>query len=317
MKNCLLILVVLFSWVGVSLGQSEPSLEDSIWRALQAEVNSLEHQMLNWSHLGDAWLTIKAQADSLQSETEGLDSALVAVDQKLEWLLNEVGQVEREDCWSLESRLNSMVDRSAGFDSILVNVQSRLDVSAEPAMGIATDSPSSSGAYIGCLFAVLVGLLAFAFGRRKGQESASVLISKPLAEDDSDEGRASDSSTEESESFPEEKEVNHSLVLKVADELNIMEGNLSEMDASVRGHKQLLRSIKHIRTNMKANDYELVELLRQPYYTGMKTQGVTHKVDASIPKGGAVISRVLRPEVRFKGEIIQYCKIEVSRAEPE
>lgn len=315
MKNFLLILVVLFSWVGLSRGQSEPSLEDSIWRALQEEVNSLEHQMLNWSHLGDAWLTIKAQADSLQSETEGLDSVLVAVDQQLEWLLNEVDQVEREDCWSLESRLNSMVDRSAGFDSILVNVQSRFDSSAEPAGGIATDSPSSSGAYIGYLFAVLVGFLAFSFGRRKGREPASVLMPKPLAEDDSDEGN--DSSTEESESVPEEKEVNHSLVLKVADELNIMEGNLSEMDASVRGHKQLLRSIKHIRTNMKANDYELVELLGQPYYTGMTTQGVTHKVDASIPKGGAVISRVLRPEVRFKGEIIQFCKIEVSRAEPE
>ena len=72
-------------------------------------------------------------------------------------------------------------------------------------------------------------------------------------------------STEAPASSAEGKEPDHGLALKVADEINRMENNLSRMDPAVKGHKQLTKSIERVRTNMKANGYELVALLGKPY----------------------------------------------------
>ncbi|MBK8228911.1 MAG: hypothetical protein IPK70_17255 [Flavobacteriales bacterium] len=70
-------------------------------------------------------------------------------------------------------------------------------------------------------------------------------------------------------------EVDHSLALKVADEVTRIEQNLAQMDASVKGHKQLTAAVKRMHENLQASGYQLPELLGKAFDEGMKvTRGI-------------------------------------------
>lgn len=110
------------------------------------------------------------------------------------------------------------------------------------------------------------------------------------------------------------KEIDHSLALKVADEIIRIETNLSRMDTSIKGYKQLLKSVERIKNNFLANGYEMVDMLSKPYTIGIKA-AVTYITDESLIKGEQIISRVIKPQVNFNGVMIQSAQIEVSQGE--
>lgn len=112
----------------------------------------------------------------------------------------------------------------------------------------------------------------------------------------------------------ESGEIDHSLTLKVADEIVKIEMNLSRMDESIKGYKQLARGVQRIKDNFKANDYEIVDMLGMPYRAGMKA-AVTFVNDESLEPGQQVISRIIKPQVNYKQIMIQAAQIEVSQAE--
>ena len=106
--------------------------------------------------------------------------------------------------------------------------------------------------------------------------------------------------------------VDHSLALKLADEITKMESNLSLMDSKVKGHRQLSRGVVRLRDNLAANGYEITELLGIKYSEGMKNSA-TFIIDESLEKGTQVISNVLKPEILFNGKMIQSAQIEVTQ----
>lgn len=109
-------------------------------------------------------------------------------------------------------------------------------------------------------------------------------------------------------------EIYHSLTLKVADEIVKIEMNLSRMDESIKGYKQLSRGVQRIKDNFKANDYEIVDMLGKPYQAGMKA-AVTFVTDDTLEPGQQIISRIIKPQVNYKQVMIQAAQIEVSQAE--
>lgn len=109
-------------------------------------------------------------------------------------------------------------------------------------------------------------------------------------------------------------ELDHSLTLKVADEIVKIEMNLSRMDESVRGYKQLSKGVQRIKDNFRANDYEIVDMLGKPYQAGMKA-AVTFVTDENLEPGQQIISRIIKPQVNYKQIMIQAAQIEVSQAE--
>lgn len=112
----------------------------------------------------------------------------------------------------------------------------------------------------------------------------------------------------------DEGEIDHSLTLKVADEIVKIEMNLSRMDESIKGYKQLSRGVQRIKDNFKANDYEIVDMLGKPYQAGMKA-AVTFVTDDTLEPGQQIISRIIKPQVNYKQVMIQAAQIEVSQAE--
>ncbi|WP_346863897.1 hypothetical protein [uncultured Draconibacterium sp.] len=109
-------------------------------------------------------------------------------------------------------------------------------------------------------------------------------------------------------------EADHTLALKVADEIIRIQKNLTQMDEKTKGLKQLSASVKRIQDNFAANGYELVEMLGQPYNEGMKAS-ITLVPDENLEKGQQIITRIIKPQVNFQGIMIQTAQIEVSQGE--
>ena len=109
-------------------------------------------------------------------------------------------------------------------------------------------------------------------------------------------------------------EIDHSLALKVADEIIRIQKNLQQMDANTKGLKQLTASVKRIQDNFASNGYELVEMLGKEYNEGMKV--IANFIPSEdLETGKQIITRIIKPQVNFKGQMIQSAQIEVSVGE--
>ena len=107
-------------------------------------------------------------------------------------------------------------------------------------------------------------------------------------------------------------EPDHSLALKVADEIVRIELNMSRMDSSIKGYKQLAKAVERIKDNFKANGYEIVDLLGKPYNEGMKVSA-NFVVDEDLAEGKQVITGIPKPQVHYNGQMIQAAQITVSQ----
>lgn len=108
-------------------------------------------------------------------------------------------------------------------------------------------------------------------------------------------------------------EIDHSLALKVADEIIRIQKNIKQMDSSTKGLKQLSASVKRIQDNFAANGYELVEMLGKEYNEGMKAT-VNFIQDENIEVGKKIITRIVKPQVNYQNEMIQVAQIDVSES---
>ena len=106
----------------------------------------------------------------------------------------------------------------------------------------------------------------------------------------------------------------HSLVLKIADRLTAMETNLSRMDSKTPGVNTLKTLIKSTKENFNAKEYEIVEMLGNDYKEGMEVIATFIPSD-EIEIGKQIITRIIKPQVNFKGQKIQAAQIEVSIGE--
>ena len=111
---------------------------------------------------------------------------------------------------------------------------------------------------------------------------------------------------------PEEKD--HSLALKVADEIVRIEKNLANMDSNLKGHKQLNASIERIKDNFEASGYEIVEMLNKPYSEGINAS-VSFRIDENLSRERQIITRIIKQQVNYRGKMIQTSQIEVSQGE--
>jgi hypothetical protein len=118
----------------------------------------------------------------------------------------------------------------------------------------------------------------------------------------------------ESEPNSSGEDVDHSLVIKVADEIVRIQKNITRMDEKTKGLKQLSASVTRIQDNVASNGYEIVEMLGMPYNEGMKVSA-TFVPDEDLEAGAQMITRVIKPQINYQGVMIQSAQIEVSQGE--
>lgn len=107
-------------------------------------------------------------------------------------------------------------------------------------------------------------------------------------------------------------EPDHSLALKVASEINLIERNINLMDSKTKGLKQLQASVGKLKDNLSANGYEMPELLGKQFHQGMKVIVTSSIPDENLEKDSEIISKVLIPQVNYNDKMIQTAQIEVS-----
>ena len=109
------------------------------------------------------------------------------------------------------------------------------------------------------------------------------------------------------------EKADHSLALKVADEIVRMQKNISRMDADIKGLKPLERGIERIQANFAANGYEMVNLLNSEYDERMNIDVINFVEDDTLESGKKIISKIIKPQVNFNGILIQRAQVEVSQ----
>lgn len=110
----------------------------------------------------------------------------------------------------------------------------------------------------------------------------------------------------------ESNEIDHSLVLKIADEIAKIENNLAKMDKEIKGYKNLQRAIDRIKNNLKAKGYEIVDLIGTEYNEGMPFEA-RFVPDENIEEGKRIITGITKLQVNYNGKMIQAASIVVSQ----
>ena len=87
---------------------------------------------------------------------------------------------------------------------------------------------------------------------------------------------------------------------------------LYRMDSSIKGHRPLSRSIKQMKDNLIANGYELVDMLGKNYDDGMRVQA-NFIEDEELEPGARIITAIIKPQINYKGKMIQAAQITVSQ----
>ena len=108
---------------------------------------------------------------------------------------------------------------------------------------------------------------------------------------------------------PENKD--HSLALKVADEIIRIQKNINGMDPETKGIKQMEFALERIRDNFRDKGYEIVDMLNKPYEEGMLVTAKFIK-DENLQPGDKIITRIIKPQVKYNEIIIQDAEVEVS-----
>lgn len=267
-------------------------------------------------------VTLQREMSNLKSTISRLqqeDGRLQGLYQQQEKELNSLQakqQLQSEDVKTLTNKVgadisdtNQKIDNNVGMLSESINSRSWLG-----ALGIL----------------IAIGLLACTYYilRRKisngtttidkirsaqeGLETAQKALQEESVKLDSKLVELLDKKIESTSTLVVNEQNDHTLALKVADEIVRIETNLSRMDTSVKGYKQLAKAVERIRANFLANGYEIVEMLGKPYNEGMKV--VANFVsDETLAEGEQKITGIIKPQINYKGKMIQSAQITVSQ----
>jgi len=176
-------------------------------------------------------------------------------------------------------------------------------------------------AIIGILFAVIVsGVLYLLLHKKQQSDKTDIVAQLSQTKQAIDEKLVNEfaKNTEVLEEISQMSkpaqsvEPDHSLALKVASEINLIERNINLMDSKTKGLKQLTRSVEKLKDNLAANGYEIPQLLDKEFNQGMKVIVASSIPDENLEKGVEKITKILIPQVNYNGVMIQTAQIEVS-----
>ena len=281
-----------------------------------------------------------------QTETlikQDLDKALQPLKSSIQNLQNENNKLKTE----IGNLKNQLSNANKSIDSLQIQTQSNSNAISQTAnqLGIQIttteqtankridevgQSLSKNSLYgiIGVLSAILLsGLLYWLLSKRQKTDKTEVVNQLQQTKTSIEEslvkefGKQTDLIESQLELLSQQKtespsnanaEPDHSLALKVASEINLIERNINLMDKGTKGLKQLERSVGKLKDNLSANGYEMPELLGKQYHQGMKVIVTSSIPDEELEKGSEIITKVLIPQVNYNEKMIQTAQIEVS-----
>jgi uncharacterized phage infection (PIP) family protein YhgE len=315
MKKQITFAIILFSSLGAFAQVTQEDLDKEI-KPLNEKVNDL-----------------KSEIETLNKEFKPLNDKSISLNSENSKLKSEIG--------TLNSKLS---DANKSIDSLKIKTQNNSNAITQTAnqLGIqiketgdknegkitqVSESLSKSSLYgiIGVLSAVLLsGVLYWLLSKRQKTNKTYVesQLSKTKQNIEEEQIQINTKLVElyngqmellkiERIANPIYLEIDHSLPLKIADEVVKMQMNLFHMDSKVRGHRNLSIAVSNVFDNFRANGYDIVDHLNKPYNGGMNMDA-SIEPDPSLQEGEEIIRRIIKPEVHFNNKIIQIAQVIVA-----
>lgn len=110
---------------------------------------------------------------------------------------------------------------------------------------------------------------------------------------------------------PIQPSIDHTLPLKVGEEIFRMRVRLSALPEDTKGLKPLQKSLERLEDEFNQKGYEMVNMLGLKYDEGMSVKAKFIASD-DLEVGQAIITKVIKPQINFNGVSIQDAEIEVS-----
>lgn len=273
----------------------------------------------------------------LQTSIEKLEGANIKLSGQLNTANSNIQQIEKKlsaTADSLNILKNNLANTNNNLQTIADNLGVKIQQTSEKAsadLSTLNEKVGKNTLYwiIAVLFIALLSVLLFGWLKKQLSKEKTGLSDqiKKTSETLRDEQIKLDGqliklldtqmqlmNAERQTSSAKAEDVDHSLALKVADEIIRIHKNLSNMDSETKGLKQLSASVERIQDNFKANGYEMIDMLNQPYDQGMKVSA-NFRPDENLKQGEQLITRIIKPQVNFKGVMIQAAQVEVSVGE--
>ena len=325
MKKTLLITLIIFSVKGYSQVDST-SVNLMINTAINQQNKTIDLQLKeignSYKQLQTSLNNYELHIDSLYNQDQGLKNQNKLFATKLRTLSNEVNNqtlLVNERLLSLENLIKSLtedlekanINVSEVSQSAISNTSEILNVSQS------LTKKQQYGIYI-FVFALILILLVYIILSQKWNSNTKSINAKQkeiFEKQIQDSLQLAEWLSSESKTNleqPKSGEIDHSFAKRVADEIVRMQTNLSRMDESIKGFKQLNASVRKLEQSLNSNQYELEDLLNRPYDNGMNLQA-TFIEDENLKEGESIITRIIKPQINYKGKLIQAAQIEVSQ----
>ncbi|MCQ2374326.1 MAG: hypothetical protein MJ069_00270 [Salinivirgaceae bacterium] len=253
-----------------------------------------------------------SQINSVQANLTNLKSAIEEQKVSVENLMSMIEQ-NKQNIKKTADQLGVEIDKT----KVSLNAKANNDD---------LQNKSIIGFILLTLLAVILAVIAFVFGKRISKSHTDVDELKQKAEkinedilnkfsvemNEMQKISASLSALSDVQKSNGNAEQDHSLIKTLADRITFMEMTLYKMDKDVRGYKQLSKSIAQMKDNLLANGYELVDMLGKEYNEGMRATA-NFIDDDSIELGKQIITAIIKPQINYKGVMIQAAQITVSQ----
>ncbi len=110
---------------------------------------------------------------------------------------------------------------------------------------------------------------------------------------------------------PDTNNIDHSLPLKLGEEIHRMRKRLNTMEES-HGTKVLNKRIDSLTDKINELGYEIIKLEGKDFNEGM-TVDANFIPDENLDEGKEIISRVIKPQINYQGKLIQPAQVEVAQ----
>lgn len=302
-KRFLFYLLITPVWMLAQIPNNQYHVQQNQITTLEQKVQNVEQQNAVFN---DQLKELKTQIVSLALDNESLNSALQKKQASIDSLANVVAT-------------NSANIQTAA-DELGLKIKSTNEAVSQTSYSLKAKTIWGIVAFI---FAILASVVVWLL-HKKGQKTSDdkIALLKKQA-DELNEKIVGQFSSEMNElqkigdalnnaSANTLMEPDHSLMKTLADRITFMEMTLYRMDSSVKGHKQLSKSIAQMKDNLLANGYEIVDMLGKEYDEGMKVTA-NFIEDENIESGKQIITGIVKPQINYKGVMIQSAQITVSQ----
>ena len=267
---------------------------------------------LRLSRIGTSVQTLQRENDVLKSQATTLSVTISTQSKEIDSLKSVLAETNN----SVNALLDSL---NKNISSTREQIQTKSD-----SLSQTIAKQSQTGLWIFIVIAIILAVIAFVFGKliaKRGNEVALLSakadklneqIVNRLSSEMSEIQTISKQISSISAATGSESDTEQKLITTLADRITFMEMTLYKMDSSVRGHKQLSKSIKQMKDNLLANGYELVDMLGKDYHEGMKVTA-NFVEDENLPEGKQIITGITKPQINYRGKMIQSAQITVNQ----